>query len=154
MPDQYEIAAKALKVGVLVSRLMRSGDTQGERDAFSRSAMSVLRLLHASGPMSVDRLAEMPLRSQLPVQSVLDDMAEAGLVTLEPPQDGGGGSRRVALTDAGREVYGARQALLAAPLAEALQSLPEQDLRLLHEAAALLERLSAAGDGAEPATPS
>lgn len=153
MTHQHEVAAKALKVGVLVSRLMRSGDSQDERDALPKAAMSVLRVLHASGPMTAGALQAMRMRSHLPLRSVLDDMVEAGLVTVDPAPTAGEAAL-VAMTQAGREMFGARQALLAAPLAEMLRTLPEGDLRLLREATALLERLSADGAGQEPAATS
>jgi len=139
VPDVTEVAG-ALRVAVgLVVRKMRQAPSPGELSLAESSALS---LLERGGPATSSDLARVDRISPQSMGVTVATLLDRGLIERSrDPEDG----RRIVLsvTEAGRRTVrdkrGARTELIAAALRDGFS---EDDLRQLHTASALLERLA------------
>lgn len=97
-------------------------------DDLSNAQVSVLRSLGEHGPRTVPQLAAERAIARQPVQRMVDELADAGLVRSEPnPQHRR--SRLIALTPAGRRGLDAMERRQSRRLAPAAGNLSESRLR-------------------------
>ena len=138
-PDVTEVAA-ALRVSIgLLLRRMRQVRPDGE---LSLPETSALARLERSGPATSSALAKEEQISPQSMGATLAALEARGLVARQPDPDDG---RRavLTLTEAGQQVLRDKRSARVAQLAQALTNgFTPAELRQLHAAAPLLERLA------------
>ena len=138
-PDVTEVAA-ALRVSIgLLLRRMRQVRPDGE---LSLPETSALARLERSGPATSSALAKEEQISPQSMGATLAALEARGLVARQPDPDDG---RRavLTLTGAGQQVLRDKRSARVAQLARALSNgFTPAELRQLHAAAPLLERLA------------
>ena len=138
-PDVTEVAA-ALRVSIgLLLRRMRQVRPDGE---LSLPETSALARLERSGPATSSALAKEEQISPQSMGATLAALEARGLVARQPDPDDG---RRavLTLTGAGQQVLRDKRSARVAQLAQALSDgFTPAELRQLHAAAPLLERLA------------
>lgn len=111
------------------------------RDALNAVALSALDALATEGPQRVTDLVARERISQPGMTSVVNRLAEAGLVERNAdPQDGR--ATLVTITDAGRAHLAAFHAARVATFAEHVSRLPGHHQQALHDAVAALDALT------------
>ncbi|WP_193597015.1 MarR family winged helix-turn-helix transcriptional regulator [Microbacterium sp. YJN-G] len=140
MTDNLETTASELRYAVF--RLTRRLRSVRAVDALSDAQLAALGALRAHGRHTLSRLAEHERVTAPTMSTVVNGLAELGLVVRVPDED----DRRrvyVELTEQGEEVVAAtirrRDEALASMIGEV--DLDERELAVLREAAALLRKV-------------
>ena len=137
--SSIDLAALAVRLRIVNGRLHRRlrQSAQGE---LAISHLSALATIARLGPVGPSEVATAEQVSRPSMTSIVNALEAAGLVTRRAdPAD----RRRATLTatSAGQRLLDRTRRQRAAYLARRLRELPEQEVRVLNDAVAILERL-------------
>jgi DNA-binding MarR family transcriptional regulator len=136
-PDPFEVAGRLRLSTTRLARILRQQDQLG----LTPTLTSALATIGREGPLTLGELAAREQVSPPTVTRVVGKLEDAGLVRRrQDPSDGR--VSRVELSPAGRRQLDTGRTRRTAWLATRLRELPPEDLLRLHEAAAVLERLT------------
>ena len=138
-PDPVEVAGRLRLSTTRLARIMRQQDQLG----LTPTLTAALATIGREGPLTLGELAAREQVSPPTFTRVVCKLEDAGLVRRRPDPNDGRVSR-VELSPAGRRQLDTGRTRRTAWLATRLRELPPEDLARLHEAAAVLERLTRA----------
>jgi DNA-binding MarR family transcriptional regulator len=138
-PDPVEVAGRLRLSTTRLARILRQQDQLG----LTPTLTAALATIGREGPLTLGELAAREQVSPPTITRVVGKLEDAGLVRRRPDPNDGQVSR-VELSPAGRRQLDTGRTRRTAWLATRLRELPPEDLARLHEAAAVLERLTRA----------
>ena len=135
-PDALELPARLRLAIARMARRLR----QEAGDELSPSSMAALATIETRGPLTPSELAEYEGVKRPTATRVLQRLLEAGLIerTADPTD---GRSVVVSVTREGAALLKKLRSRKTAYLAKRLRELPDDDVKALERAAAVLERL-------------
>lgn len=128
----------AVSLRLAVTRTARRLRQEAASD-LSPTAMAALASIERHAPLTPTRLAEIERVQRPTITRVINVLVENGAISRDPdPEDGR--SCRLSLTEAGAERLAEHRFRKSAYLARLLDSLPDEDVRVLDRASQILER--------------
>ena len=138
MPDTTALASELRTTVMRLARRLRSQRTD---ESLSLSQISALGVLSRTGPLTPGELATQERVQPPSMTRLLVGLEQLGLVT----KSGHPSDRRqvlVEISPAGQAIIKSDRERRDAWLAQRLRDLPREELELLHEAAAVLARIT------------
>jgi DNA-binding MarR family transcriptional regulator len=139
-PDQLAVAADVRRGAMRLARRLRSERHPG---ALTANKITVLAHLHRRGPATPGEIAHAEHQQPQSLTRVFAELELTGLIARSRSETDGRQSV-LSITPAGRKALGRDMRQRDQWLAGALSELTEAEVRLLHIAAGLLDRLAAA----------